>query len=295
MKKAKPSVSENNFSGSNEITLKALDELSEFVINNKITQEESFGDEINKFGRVLIKSQPNMVTLRKRISNIVYYTKRIIKTGKSIEDIKKQVLLKISETKTDSVEKVKKISELGSRLIFQNNKLLTISSSTLIKEVLLEAYKTGKDFEVYCLESRPVLEGQMLAEELSETGITTHLITDAAMAMFLPEVNFVFSGADRLYESGFVNKIGSYPLAMMANHHNVPFIIAAETDKILKEIDRSIRFYPQNEKEVYGGKTKNLNIHNYYFESVPYELIDKVVCEDGIFEIHEFIKWYIKD
>jgi translation initiation factor 2B subunit (eIF-2B alpha/beta/delta family) len=71
--------------------------------------------------------------------------------------------------------------------------------------------------------------------------------------------------------------------------------VAAETDKILKEIDRSLRFYPQNPNEIYKGKQKNLSISNYYFEAVTFDYVSKIICEDGVFDTGEFVNWYLED
>jgi translation initiation factor 2B subunit (eIF-2B alpha/beta/delta family) len=115
------------------------------------------------------------------------------------------------------------------------------------------------------------------------------------MGTIIPTVNMVLSGADRLYESGFINKIGTLPLAITASKLNVPFYLACETDKILKEIDRNIRFYPEDPKEVFSKNIKRVNVLNYYFEEIPFDYVSKLICEEGVFEIHEFVKWFLKD
>ena len=131
--------------------------------------------------------------------------------------------------------------------------------------------------------------------ELSQKGIPCVLTTDAMMGQILNEVNMVISGADRIYESGFVNKTGTMPLAITSKIFQIPFYVAAETDKILKEIDRSLRFYPQNPNEVYTGKNSNLTISNYYFEEIPFDYVTKIICEDGVFDTGEFSSWYLED
>ena len=115
------------------------------------------------------------------------------------------------------------------------------------------------------------------------------------MATIIKDMNMIISGADRLFESGFVNKIGTLPLAITAKYYNIPLYLASETDKILKEIDRSVRFYLQNPEEVYDNKKSKIEIINYHFESIPYEFVSKIICEDGAFETNEFINWYIKE
>jgi translation initiation factor 2B subunit (eIF-2B alpha/beta/delta family) len=38
-----------------------------------------------------------------------------------------------------------------------------------------------------------------------------------------------------------------------------------------------------------------VDVLNYYFEEIPFDYVSKLICEEGVFEMHEFIKWYLKD
>jgi len=289
-------ISKNKISGSYIISLESLESLKKYIRDYKESSDLTrFVDQTNKFGRALIKEHPTMVSVRKKISLVIYYLKRLVKTNKKLHDIKILCIDKINELNEIAAKKQKNIGNLGSKLVFNHNKIITISASTSVKEILLSAHKLKRKFQVYCLESRPLLEGTLFAEELASKGIQTHLITDASMAQNMPNINLVFCGADRLYESGFINKIGTFPLAMVAKIFRVPFYLACETDKILKEIDRSIRFYPNDSKEVHNPNSKNLNVLNYYFESIPLEYVSKIICEEGVFETNEFSNWYLED
>jgi translation initiation factor eIF-2B subunit delta len=283
------------FSGSFELSQKALICLSEFIETNSSKSSEKFVDESNKFAKALIKSHPNMVTIHKKISAIVYHMKRLLKVNKSVEEIQQASKLKITELLKVAESKRKKIGNVGGKLIFNQNKVLTISASSLITEIFYSAQKINRKFTVYCLESRPQNEGHLLAEKLTKKGIPCVLTTDAMMGQVLKEVNMVLCGADRIFESGFVNKIGTLPLAITAKFFQVPLYVAAETDKILKEIDRSLRFYPQDPAEIFSRKSNLLSVSNYYFEDISFDYVHKIICEDGVFDINEFISWYLED
>jgi translation initiation factor eIF-2B subunit delta len=221
--------------------------------------------------------------------------KRLLKVNKSVEEIQQASKLKITELLKVAESKRKKIGNVGGKLIFNQNKVLTISASSLITEIFYSAQKINRKFTVYCLESRPQNEGHLLAEKLTKKGIPCVLTTDAMMGQVLKEVNMVLCGADRIFESGFVNKIGTLPLAITAKFFQVPLYVAAETDKILKEIDRSLRFYPQDPAEIFSRKSNLLSVSNYYFEDISFDYVHKIICEDGVFDINEFISWYLED
>jgi translation initiation factor eIF-2B subunit delta len=289
-------IKDDTFSGSFEISQNALYVLLDFIEKSETNNAEKLVDDCNTLGKKIIKSQPNMVNIRRKISTVVYHMKRLLKSNKSANDIKETSKSKIKELIQIAESKKKKIGNIGAKLIFNHSKILTISASSLIKEIFYSAYKLKRKFTVYCLESRPNNEGHTLAVELSKKGIPCVLTTDAMMGQLLGEVNMVISGADRIYESGFVNKIGTLPLAITSKNLQIPFYIAAETDKILKEIDRSLRFYPQDPSEIYTGKNNsNLTVSNVYFEAVSFDYVSKIICEDGVFDTEEYINWYLED
>jgi translation initiation factor eIF-2B subunit delta len=288
-------IKKDRYSGSFEISQNALRTLLDYIKKNNTKRAQKFVEECNTFSKDIIKSQPNMVSIRKKVSAVNYHMKRLLKSEKTVDEIKITSASKIEELIKNSEDRKQEIGNIGAKLIFNQSKILTISASSIVKEILYTAKKMNRKFSVYCLESRPQNEGHLLAVELSNNGIPCTLTTDAMMGQILNEVNMVICGADRLFESGFVNKTGSLPLALTAQIYKVPLYVAAETDKILKEIDRSLRFYPKDPKEILKSKNTLLSVSNYYFESIPYDYVSKIICEDGVFDINEFISWYLKD
>ena len=188
-------IKDDTFSGSFEISQNALYILQDFIDKSKSTNAEKLVDECNAIGKKIIKSQPNMVNIRRKISSVVYHMKRLLKSNKSADEIKKSSISKIQELIKAAESKKKKIGTIGAKLIFNHSKILTISASSLIKEIFYSAYKLKRKFSVYCLESRPNNEGHALALELSKKGIPSILTTDAMMGQLLGEVNMVISGA----------------------------------------------------------------------------------------------------
>ena len=88
-----------------------------------------------------------------------------------------------------------------------------------------------KNISVIANETRPYLQGARLtAWELVQEGIPCTLITDsmAGHLMSKGEVDVIVVGADRIAANGDVaNKIGTYPLAVLAKRHGIPFYVAA--------------------------------------------------------------------
>ena len=98
------------------------------------------------------------------------------------------------------------------------------------------AVERGGSVSVFADETRPLLQGSRLtAWELARAGIPVTVLTDgmAASLMQRGSIDLCIVGADRIAANGdFANKIGTYPLAIVARHHGVPFYVAAPTSTI---------------------------------------------------------------
>src|SRR2546425_2557277 len=113
--------------------------------------------------------------------------------------------------------------------------LATGGIGTALAPVYL-AHEAGRRVHVFVDETRPVLQGARLtAWELTHAGIPCTVIADsvAGSLMRRAQVDLVIVGADRVAANGdFANKIGTYPLAVLALHHGVPFYCAAPSSTI---------------------------------------------------------------
>jgi methylthioribose-1-phosphate isomerase len=88
----------------------------------------------------------------------------------------------------------------------------------------------------YFTETRPYNQGSRLtAYELVHDGIPHTMICDsmAGLLMRTRPIHAVVVGADRVTANGdTANKIGTYQLAILAQHHKIPFYVAAPTTSI---------------------------------------------------------------
>jgi methylthioribose-1-phosphate isomerase len=142
-------------------------------------------------------------------------------------------------------------------------------------------------------ETRPLLQGARLtAWELAEAGIPHRLTIDsaAAWAMATGQVDCVIVGADRITADGSVaNKIGTYPLALAAHHHGIPFIVVApeSTRDPATATGREIVVEERAAAEIthVGGVAtapEGTAVFNPAFDVTPPELVTAVVTENGV-------------
>ncbi len=76
-------INDDTFSGSFELSQNALYVLLDFIDKSNTKNAEKLVDECNTIGKEIIKSQPNMVNIRRKISAVIYHMKRLLKSNKS--------------------------------------------------------------------------------------------------------------------------------------------------------------------------------------------------------------------
>jgi methylthioribose-1-phosphate isomerase len=149
---------------------------------------------------------------------------------------------------------------------------------------LRAAWERGLLAHVWVDETRPLLQGSRLtAWELEAAGIPHAVIADSAAASLMAagEVDCVVTGADRIAANGdTANKIGTYALAVLAAHHDIPFYIVAPTSTIDQATATGAEI-PIEERS--GAElTSRFTARNPAFDVTPASLITAVVTEHGV-------------
>jgi methylthioribose-1-phosphate isomerase len=160
-----------------------------------------------------------------------------------------------------------------------------------------------KDFSVIATETRPYLQGARLtAWELAQAGLPATLIPDCAIAQVLAsgEVNAVIVGADRSARNGdVINKVGTYPLALMAREYHVPFdALVQEPRSLERGVDVPIEERPAAEFLTFQGESISPVCDRFFgarypsFDITPAGLITHLVGFDDIYTAESFRQRY---
>lgn len=151
----------------------------------------------------------------------------------------------------------------------------------------------GEVEHVFADETRPLLQGSRLtAYELAEMGVPYRICPDsaAASAMAAGLVDVVIVGADRIAANGDVaNKVGTYPVALAAARHGLPFVVVAPTSTLDVSLpsgaDIRIEERPASEVLSFGGvgvAPAGAGAYNPAFDVTPADLVTAVVTQDGV-------------
>ena len=159
----------------------------------------------------------------------------------------------------------------------------------------------SKDFAVVATETRPYLQGARLtAWELARGGVRVSLIPDCAVAQVMArgEVNAVMVGSDRVAQNGdVINKVGTYPMAVMANRYGVPFhVLVQEPRSLLHGSDVPIEERPGAELLSFQGQQliadDSIAVRYPAFDVTPAALITRFIGFDEVYTPESFRRKY---
>ncbi len=216
----------------------------------------------------------------------------------AVKEALKREALKILR---EDIETNQAIGSFGKDVVPSNARILTHCNAGALATggfgtalgVIYAAFEEGKKIHVFADETRPVLQGARLTTwELHQHQVPVTLITDnmAGMLMKDKKIDLVIVGADRIAANGdTANKIGTYGVAVLARHHDIPFYVAAPLstfDPSLPTGD-AIPIEYRDEKEVfYWGKRRiaprGIKAFNPAFDVTPHAFISGIITEKGI-------------
>jgi methylthioribose-1-phosphate isomerase len=254
----------------------------------------------------LIETAKMLVSTRPTAINLLWAVNRILKVIETNRTLAREEIihLLVDEAMAMYEEDVAvniAIGDNGQELMGFNANVMTICNAGALATcgygtalgVIRSAHRNNKIKMVWACETRPVLQGSRLTVwELTEDKIPVTLITDnmAGHTMAIKNIDIVITGADRIAANGdAANKIGTYSLAVLAKHHNIPFYIAAplSTFDISLSSGQQIPIEERDEEEVrqiYGNyiTVSAAKVFNPAFDVTPHQLITGIITEKGI-------------
>ncbi|MFI6641689.1 S-methyl-5-thioribose-1-phosphate isomerase [Streptomyces sp. NPDC050504] len=171
--------------------------------------------------------------------------------------------------------------------------------------VALRAHRAGRLRRLWVDETRPLLQGARLtAYEAARAGMPYSVLTDSAAGSLFAagEVDAVLIGADRIAADGSVaNKVGSYPLAVLARYHHVPFVVVAPvttvdlatSDGAAIEVEQrpgqEVTEFTPPQVPAAGAEAGAMPVaplgsqaYNPAFDVTPPDLVTAIVTEEGV-------------
>jgi methylthioribose-1-phosphate isomerase len=266
-------------------------------------EPEGFRHRLEADARRLMAARPTAVNLGWAVQRLQRVAERGLAEEISPSAIADRLEAEARRIAEEDLEACRAIGRLGAGLVPERATILTHCNAGGLATagygtalgVVRGAVEAGRKVRVLAGETRPLLQGSRLtAWELMQDGIETVLIADsmAGSLMRRGEVDLVVVGADRIAANGDVaNKIGTYPLAVLAREHSIPFYVAAPlstVDLACPDGDR-IPIEERDGREVtelHGIRLapEGLGVRNPAFDVTPAKYVTAIVTEAGIAE-----------
>jgi methylthioribose-1-phosphate isomerase len=245
----------------------------------------------------LASSRPTAVNLFWALDRVV----ASVDSSLTVEEAKLRVEQEALSIQKEDEEVCRNIGEHALTLFEEGDKVLTICNAGSIATArygtalapFYIAKEQGINLQVYASETRPVLQGARLtAWELQQAGVDVTLITDnmAANTIATKGIRAIIVGADRIVANGdTANKIGTFGLAILAKHFNIPFYVAAPLSTFDAALETGEQIVIEERKgeevtHVQGTRIapEGIGVYNPAFDVTPNELITAIITEKGI-------------
>jgi methylthioribose-1-phosphate isomerase len=262
---------------------------------------ESVGRRFEAAAELLAATRPTAVNLRWAIER----GRRVFaaNAGAGREAARQALVEWADRLHREDVAANRRLGAYGAELFADGDRVLTHCNAGALATagygtalgVIQASWGAGKVAMVWVDETRPLLQGARLtAWELGRLGIPHKLVTDSSAGALLSRglVDRVVVGADRIAANGdTANKIGTYPLAVLARRHGVPFYVAAPLSTFDAETPSGAEI-PIEERDalevtdVAGSRltpaeTEALNLA---FDVTPAELVTAFITDAGVLE-----------
>lgn len=248
----------------------------------------------------LIDARPTAVNLAWAVESIM--TDLTKQPPNSTADIPNSILEKAKAIHADDIHRCNAMADHGQSVIPHDARILTHCNTGYLATagigtalgVIFRAHEQGHVQMVYADETRPLLQGARLtAWECMKMGVPHTLVSDNMAAALMKQgmVDLVIVGADRIASDGSAaNKIGTYGVAVLAQHHQIPFYVAAplstfDMDLVSGEEIPIEDRHPDEVRNVFQKcliSSPDTPCWNPAFDVTPPHLITGIITEKGL-------------
>jgi methylthioribose-1-phosphate isomerase len=259
-------------------------------------------EEFKQITETLASTRPTAVNLFWAIDRMKrVFSSEIANDGAGREVIARNLIQEALSIQAEDIQSNRRMGDFGQALLPDSGTILTHCNAGALATagygtalgVIRAALEHGKRLRVVADETRPFLQGARLtAWELRKDGIDVRVIADNMAGSFMRQglIDAVIVGADRIAANGDVaNKIGTYPVAVLAKQHEIPFYVAAPFSTLDLNIpDGShIPIEERDPAEVthVGGirvVPEGVNVFNPAFDVTPHSFVTAIVTDRGI-------------
>jgi methylthioribose-1-phosphate isomerase len=271
------------------------------VRDSKAKDVAELRDDFKQITEVLASTRPTAVNLFWAIDRMKRLFKEIATDGTGKQALADRLIKEALAIQAEDIASNKRMGNFGQALLPDSGTILTHCNAGALATagygtalgVIRSAVENGKRLRVLADETRPFLQGARLtAWELWKDDIDVRVIADNMSGSFMRQglIDAVIVGADRIAANGDVaNKIGTYPVAVLAKQHEIPFYVAAPFSTLDLEMpDGShIAIEQRDPMEVthIGGMRvvpDGVSVFNPAFDVTPHQFVTAIITDRGV-------------
>ena len=271
------------------------------IRDSKAIDIAALREDFKQITDTLASTRPTAVNLFWAIDRMKRLFREIATDGADRQTITEKLIKEALAIQAEDIESNRRMGKFGQELLPSSGTVLTHCNAGALATagygtalgVIRAAVEHGKRLRVLADETRPFLQGARLtAWELWKDDIDVRVISDNMAGSFMRQglIDAVIVGADRIAANGDVaNKIGTYPVAVLAREHDIPFYVAAPFSTLdLKIPDGShIPIEQRDPAEVthIGGVRivpDGVSVFNPAFDVTPHQFITAIITDRGV-------------
>lgn len=268
-------VRQDHSSGAAQLALKTLDDLCRWLDTGPV--EPAVLDQLL---RDLAAARPSMIPL----GNALQRCRQALAGHSDTAAMREQARTVIASVRADLARAGEQVAEQAAARIPAGACILTHSRSSQVVALFTLLARRRHPFSVICTQSSPGNEGFVLARELDALGVEVTVITDAQMGLFAGRADLALCGCDSWLADGhFVNKSGTYLLALAAREQGKPLWVLADSFKDSQATSTTVTLEEMPAGEIGAPSGAHISTRNIYFETIPARLVSGRISEQGVF------------
>jgi eIF-2B alpha/beta/delta-like uncharacterized protein len=288
-------VRDDKTHGASELARQSLDVLRLAAVNSQAAGVAQFKAEIQEVARRLMSARPAMAPVYNAVKRVSDNISNLRGAGR--EALQKAIISQVDELIEASVNAAARIARYTLEILEDRDAILTHSYSSTVSAALTASY-IQRHIKVIVTRSGAGRTGERTAWEMDYARVPVVFIDDTAAGLYLPRVNRVLIGADRIcLDGGLVNGVGTSLIAIAAAHYKVPVYVLCETlkfDARLKSGEVELEEKETSGVAGAGVLPERTVVKNPYFDVTPLEMISGIITEDGLVKQNQVLDYLRK-
>jgi ribose 1,5-bisphosphate isomerase len=279
-------VHDDAIGGAADTAKEVIGALVKMVDDSKADSADDLVAEVDEAVLDIMRVMPSLAPPVNALHRFVGSMERAVEQGASLDALKAALKQAASDFFEWAEDALSNVAQYGAEKVHDGDTVFMYSMSSTVWRIFKYAKAQGKSFSVVVTESRPSNEGLWTVTEMAEAGIPVSVSIDACVGELIPQCDSVFVGADVISANGYsLCKVGTYPSALIAKAHGVPFYIAADT---LKFDSSTLYGLPYRNEELHRHEVLDdsypdeAKVVGHLFDETPPELVTAIITEKGL-------------